>query len=202
MRTDRLRIIGMENQIMKLSSRISAAVLMLAGCASSPDATGFAANYSSQSTPSLWHVQETTKSPLDLALVEAELGARGVTTSGYAYLGARTASAYGRSLYSRTGSPQLSGKACSDFQSTAAAQRFFLANGGPVSDPYNLDGDGDGLACEWGKTIKRVASTYRPKSTTFYTPSYRSTSSSYCHVGPRGGTYTITASGAKNYDGC
>lgn len=23
-----------------------------------------------------------------------------------------------------------------------------------------------------------------------------------CHVGPRGGTYTITPSGRKNYDGC
>lgn len=23
-----------------------------------------------------------------------------------------------------------------------------------------------------------------------------------CHVGPRGGTYTITASGRKNYNGC
>jgi hypothetical protein len=23
-----------------------------------------------------------------------------------------------------------------------------------------------------------------------------------CHVGPRGGTYTITASGRKNYAGC
>ena len=23
-----------------------------------------------------------------------------------------------------------------------------------------------------------------------------------CHVGPRGGTYTITASGRKNYSGC
>lgn len=27
-------------------------------------------------------------------------------------------------------------------------------------------------------------------------------SSSTCHVGPRGGTYTITASGRKNYSGC
>lgn len=27
-------------------------------------------------------------------------------------------------------------------------------------------------------------------------------SSRTCHVGPRGGTYTITASGRKNYNGC
>ena len=27
-------------------------------------------------------------------------------------------------------------------------------------------------------------------------------SSSTCYVGPRGGTYTITASGRKNYSGC
>jgi hypothetical protein len=29
-----------------------------------------------------------------------------------------------------------------------------------------------------------------------------STGSSTCHVGPRGGTYTITKSGKKNYGGC
>jgi hypothetical protein len=32
--------------------------------------------------------------------------------------------------------------------------------------------------------------------------SSRPTGSPTCHVGPRGGTYTITASGRKNYGGC
>ena len=30
----------------------------------------------------------------------------------------------------------------------------------------------------------------------------RSTASPTCYVGPRGGAYTITASGRKNYSGC
>lgn len=37
---------------------------------------------------------------------------------------------------------------CGDFSSQAAAQNFFLANGGPQSDPHRLDDDGDGVACE------------------------------------------------------
>ena len=37
---------------------------------------------------------------------------------------------------------------CSDFSTQAAAQDYFLALGGPGSDPDRLDGDGDGIACE------------------------------------------------------
>jgi endonuclease YncB( thermonuclease family) len=37
---------------------------------------------------------------------------------------------------------------CSDFSTQAAAQELFLSAGGPASDPYRLDGDGDGIACE------------------------------------------------------
>lgn len=37
---------------------------------------------------------------------------------------------------------------CSDFANQAAAQAFFLANGGPGSDPHRLDAEGDGVACE------------------------------------------------------
>ena len=32
--------------------------------------------------------------------------------------------------------------------------------------------------------------------------STRNSGGATCHVGPRGGTYTITASGRKNYGGC
>ena len=39
-------------------------------------------------------------------------------------------------------------KNCSDFSTQAAAQAFFIKNGGPSSDPNNLDADGDGVACE------------------------------------------------------
>lgn len=39
-------------------------------------------------------------------------------------------------------------KDCSDFGTQAAAQAYFVAHGGPSSDPDNLDSDGDGVACE------------------------------------------------------
>ncbi|MSU74607.1 excalibur calcium-binding domain-containing protein [Candidatus Kaiserbacteria bacterium] len=41
-----------------------------------------------------------------------------------------------------------SDKDCTDFSTHAQAQAFFMANGGPSSDPHNLDRDGDGTACE------------------------------------------------------
>lgn len=143
-----------------------------------------------------------TGSALETAFIEAELGARGQTSYGTRYLGQKTAAAYGRSLYSR---PAVAGvaddKNCSDFASGAAAQRFFLAAGGPISDPHNLDGDGDGLACDWGRTISKVAKAkaYKPAATSRRSSGY---SSGKCYRGPRGGTYTITASGKKNYGGC
>ena len=37
---------------------------------------------------------------------------------------------------------------CTDFATQTEAQRFFIANGGPSSDPHGLDRDGDGIACE------------------------------------------------------
>jgi Excalibur calcium-binding domain len=37
---------------------------------------------------------------------------------------------------------------CSDFDSQAEAQRYFIERGGPDSDPDRLDSDGDGIACE------------------------------------------------------
>ena len=37
---------------------------------------------------------------------------------------------------------------CSDFSTQAAAQDYYIARGGPASDPEGLDGDRDGIACE------------------------------------------------------
>ena len=155
--------------------------------------------YSRIATKQLWNIHRLERDPLRLAMIEAELGSRGETSDGlYHYLGSRTSSAYGRKLYDRATSTGQSQdlKNCSDFANSAHAQRFFLSEGGPVSDPHNLDGDGDGLACEWGRQLRRIVSknTYRPRS--------YSSSSSRCYVGPRGGRYTITASGRKNYGGC
>ena len=37
---------------------------------------------------------------------------------------------------------------CRDFKTHAEAQAFFVAAGGPRSDPHRLDADHDGSACE------------------------------------------------------
>lgn len=39
-------------------------------------------------------------------------------------------------------------KDCTDFLTQSEAQAFFEENGGPSSDPHNLDRDGDGVVCE------------------------------------------------------
>jgi hypothetical protein len=38
---------------------------------------------------------------------------------------------------------------CSDFATQEDAQLFYEANGGPDSDPHDLDRDNDGYACDW-----------------------------------------------------
>lgn len=37
---------------------------------------------------------------------------------------------------------------CTDFDSRADAQAFYEETGGPAYDPFNLDDDDDGVACE------------------------------------------------------
>jgi hypothetical protein len=37
---------------------------------------------------------------------------------------------------------------CADFATHKQAQKFFKRHGGPQRDPYRLDGDDDGRACE------------------------------------------------------
>lgn len=67
------------------------------------------------------------------------------------FLLAAIAGAMAISLALLAGSPTESEAAdrdCSDFSSQAAAQEFFVAEGGPSSDPHRLDADGDGIACE------------------------------------------------------
>lgn len=46
------------------------------------------------------------------------------------------------------------------------------------------------------------SSTNANTSSTVTVPSGSTTSTAICYTGPRGGTYTITASGNKNYSGC
>ena len=45
--------------------------------------------------------------------------------------------------------PNGADRDCDDFSSAQAAQDFYLAAGGPVNDPHDLDRDNDGNACDW-----------------------------------------------------
>ncbi|MEO1542607.1 MAG: excalibur calcium-binding domain-containing protein [Pseudomonadota bacterium] len=153
--------------------------------------------YRSLPTSTLWARQGFTQSVRELAFIEAELARRGETRSGRSYIGRRSAGAVGKARFSRAVASENT-RNCTDFSSSLAAQRFFLAAGGPTSDPHDLDRDVDGFACECGTQVRRIASRSQSEIRRTGRPSVTST----CYVGPRGGTYTITASGNRNYDGC
>ena len=56
----------------------------------------------------------------------------------------------GDSMYKRTGgSVAQAAKLCASYPSRDAAQRGFIANGGPLLDPRGMDPDGDGFVCGW-----------------------------------------------------
>ncbi|MBY5374179.1 hypothetical protein HFN07_12115 [Rhizobium leguminosarum] len=176
-------------------------LLGLGGCVSKPISTpALAPDYRQVSSNELWSKLTYSNSARELMIVEAELAARGETSSGVEYLGRRTSPAVGVASYSRNGGTTPD-RDCSDYSSSADAQRFFLSAGGPASDPHGLDRDGDGYACEFGTAV--LASAARNRSRTDVSARLSAPiTSSQCFTGRRGGTYTITASGNKNYDGC
>ncbi|MDS9467210.1 hypothetical protein RGQ15_06440 [Paracoccus sp. MBLB3053] len=56
----------------------------------------------------------------------------------------------GTSIYKRTGgSVAAAARICSSYASAEAAQRGFIARGGPALDPRGMDPDGDGFVCGW-----------------------------------------------------
>lgn len=167
--------------------------------------------YKEATTERLWQIHRTSLDTNQLLFVEAELGTRGAYRSGSSYIGQRTSSTVDVARYRRAhGTRSRDFKDCGDFSTEAEAQAFFLAAGGPYSDPHNLDGDGDGNACEWGARIKRnsrsasrATRSSRVSRPTAPRRTYRAPRrSSRCFVGPRGSTYTLTASGRRNYGGC
>ena len=155
--------------------------------------------YAAATTGQLWATQAATSDPLALLMVEAELGSRGEFQNGSSYLGSRTASTVGSYQYGRS-APVTGDKNCADFVTPGGAQRFFLSVGGPTDDPHGLDRDGDGNACEWGTKLREVASARAARPAPVVRPA--AYHESRCYTGPRGGTYTITAGGYKDYDGC
>lgn len=129
-------------------------------------------------------------------LAELEIARRDPDLCDAPGFGAASARLVGLPRYARVDGPAVGSagdRDCADFASEADAQAFFLRAGGPAADPHDLDRDGDGFACEWGAELRRVAAPAAPAA-----PS----AAGECYVGPRGGTYTLTASGRKNYSGC
>ncbi len=61
------------------------------------------------------------------------------------YKQARTYSRKNSRAYSRYFAKDYN---CRDFTSQKEAQEFFISSGGPAWDPYKLDRDKDGIACE------------------------------------------------------
>ena len=65
-----------------------------------------------------------------------------------------------------TPSPAEANVNCSDFTVWLDAQYFFLSHGGPINDPYGLDGNGDGFACQSLPGAPQDSSTPTPTPTT------------------------------------
>lgn len=62
----------------------------------------------------------------------------------------QSTNAVGDRVYDRTTGSRVSGIGnCGRFQDQDEAQRAFLGGGGPQTDRYGLDPDGDGFACKW-----------------------------------------------------
>ncbi len=61
----------------------------------------------------------------------------------------------GKKIYNRHPISDINRPGCSQFANGNSAQIFFLKNGGPNNDYYQLDNDGDGFACKWNPEIYR-----------------------------------------------
>jgi len=90
-------------------------------------------------------------------LIGAAIGAVVVAGGFMAFSGGSEDNSSNSSPYTRTDNPLETrafvsvgeeDKDCKDFRTQREAQSFFEANGGPSSDPHNLDRDGDGRVCE------------------------------------------------------
>lgn len=77
---------------------------------------------------------------------------------------------------------------------------WFYRNG---SEPVTPTCTSDAPSWSANSGLTSVGSTTAANSSTSITvPTGTSTSTKICYTGPRGGTYTLTASGSKNYGGC
>ena len=74
----------------------------------------------------------------------------------------------GEKIYYRNFISSGAASGCKKFFNKNAAQIFFLENGGPKNDFYNIDEDGDGFACKWDpaiyRRIERLNENHEPKN--------------------------------------
>jgi len=68
----------------------------------------------------------------------------------------QTTNPLGQRVYQRSGGGFSARSSCGRFASPDDAQRAFLSAGGPATDRYGLDPDGDGFACSWDPTPYRA----------------------------------------------
>jgi hypothetical protein len=68
----------------------------------------------------------------------------------------QTTNPVGQRVYQRSGGGFSARSSCGRFPTADDAQRAFLSAGGPATDRYGLDPDGDGFACGWDPTPYRA----------------------------------------------
>ena len=69
----------------------------------------------------------------------------------------QSTNAVGQSVYPRGAAARMTGIGnCGRFRDADAAQRAFLAGGGPERDRYGIDPDGDGFACSFDPAVYRA----------------------------------------------
>ena len=79
----------------------------------------------------------------------------GASTVNLAVFARSVSNKLGEKIYYRNFISSNDGSGCKKFSNKNAAQIFFLENGGPKNDFYNIDEDGDGFACKWDPAIYR-----------------------------------------------
>ena len=78
--------------------------------------------------------------------IEIDISKNNINIASYAR---RTENLIGEKIYRRPKRKKETLRKCSHFSTSDDAQRFFLSKGGPQTDLFNLDSDGDGFACNW-----------------------------------------------------
>jgi hypothetical protein len=190
----------LESLKMKSFVQVAAIVVGLTGCAvpQNEQSTSSLTAIERRSTDALWsqYLYLGPSFARKVALIEVELARRGETVRNGSYVG-ENSSAYTNKQYHRAEPKKANVLNCSDFSSSAQAQKAFLLSGGPAHDRHGLDRDGDGLACEWGAALRQNKAKARAA---LAKPAQRYRAPT-CHIGPRGGRYYYSSSGRKVY-GC